>query len=164
MWILIGVIVILIIYVIVVYNKISKSYLQVGQAKQSIDVYLKQRFDLIPNLVEVVKAQANYEKSVLEDLTRIRSNFNENNTLEENQNLDDEYNQLLGNVEAYPDLKTSEAFLKLQKQLTKMESQLQAARRIYNIEVTKYNMYLYKFPTSIIANICNFQEQKLFKL
>ncbi|MBR5228095.1 MAG: LemA family protein [Clostridia bacterium] len=164
MWILISILIVIIIYIIVVYNKISKASLQVEQAKQSIDVYLKQRFDLIPNLVEVVKAQANYEKKILEALTKLRSRFNENNTLEQNQDLDDEYKQVLVNVEAYPELKTSEAYMKLQKQLTKMESQLQAARRIYNIEVTRYNTYLHKFPSNFVAGIFGFQEIKLYKL
>lgn len=154
---------IIIIYIIVNYNGFKKKRLQVEQAKKAIDIYLKQRFDLIPNLVEVVKGEKEYEKDVLEDLTKLRSKASKEHGLQEKAKLNNEYNKILMLAESYPNLKTNEAFLNLQKQLTKMENQLQAARRIYNVEVTEYNTKIVTVPTNIIAGIFGFTQVEYFE-
>ena len=131
---------IIIIYILAKYNKLIKLKNKVKQSESGIDVYLNQRFDLIPNLVECVKGYANHEKSVIENVTK------------------------LAIAEGYPELKASEQFLNLQKNLSKIESQLQAARRIYNNDVTKYNTKIETVPTNIIASMFGMKKAELFQI
>ncbi|MBR6689604.1 MAG: LemA family protein [Clostridia bacterium] len=153
------------IWVIAMYNSLIKGRQRVKQASSGIDVYLKQRFDLIPNIVETVKGYVKHEQEVLEQITRLRAEYDnrEQGNMKQNQELNERFTNLLGLVEAYPELKANEQFLSLQKLLTKIESQLQAARRIYNVEVTEYNTKRLKFPNNIIANMFNFEEAALFE-
>lgn len=155
---------ILILYIITKYNGFKKKRLQVEQAKKAIDIYLKQRFDLIPNLVEVVKGEKEYEKEVLESLTKLRSEATKEHGLQEKAKLNNEYNKILLLAENYPNLKSNASFLNLQKQLTKMENQLQAARRIYNVEVTEYNTKIVTVPTNIIAGLFGFKQVEYFEV
>ena len=152
-------------WIIIMYNSLVKGRERVKQASSGIDVYLKQRFDLIPNIVETVKGYVKHEATVLEQITMLRSEYEnrEQGNMKQNQELNERFTNLLGLVEAYPELKASEQFLNLQKVLTKIESQLQAARRIYNIEVTEYNTNRLKFPNSIIAGMFGFAEATLFE-
>ena len=158
------IIVVLIVAVIWVYNSIINLRNNVNKSKSGIDVYLQQRFDLIPNLIEVTKAYANYENEVLEKITNLRKKYKEKPDFEIGNELNYEFNNIMAVVENYPELKASEQFLKLQKTLIKIESQLQAARRIYNNDVTKYNTKITTFPNNIIASIFNFKEMQLFVL
>lgn len=154
-----------VIWIIAMYNSLVNSRQKVKQASSGIDVYLKQRFDLIPNIVETVKGYVKHEATVLEQITMLRSEYDnrEQGNMKQNQELNERFTNLLGLVEAYPELKANEQFLNLQKVLTKVESQLQAARRIYNIEVTEYNTKRLKFPNNIIASIFGFGEETLFE-
>lgn len=158
------ILVILVLFVIVEYNMMVKLKKQMNNSYSVIDVYLQKRFDLIPNLVEVTKGYANYEKDILSKITEYRTSYNQNKDKESLNKLNDEYNNLMLVVENYPDLKASEQFLQLQKSLSKVESELQAARRIYNTDTTKYNTKLSVFPSNIIANIFGFKEGELFEL
>ena len=165
--ILIGVIVIIIIivYIFVKYNRLVKEKLKVEQSKSGIDIYLKQRFDLIPNLLECVKGYMKYEKEILAEITELRTKYNEDNkNLEIGTELNNKVNHLLAVVENYPELKSNEQFIILQKNLVKTENQLQAARRLYNIDVTNYNTSIGIFPSNIIAGIFKFQKEDLFEL
>lgn len=164
MTILVVILVILVLFVIVEYNMMVKLKKQMNNSYSVIDVYLQKRFDLIPNLVEVTKGYANYEKDILSKITEYRTSYNKNKDKESLNKLNDEYNNLMLVVENYPDLKASEQFLQLQKSLSKVESELQAARRIYNTDTTKYNTKLSVFPSNIIANIFGFKEGELFEL
>lgn len=155
---------ILIIYIITKYNFFKKKRLQVEQAKKAIDIYLKQRFDLIPNLVEIVKGEKKYEKEVLETLVKLRVEAVKDNRLSEKVKLNEEYNRIIMLAENYPEFKSNEAFLNLQKQLTKIENQLQAARRIYNVEVTEYNTKVVTVPTNVIAVMFGFKEVEYFEI
>lgn len=156
----------ILIWIVCMYNSLVNSRERVKQASSGIDVYLKQRFDLIPNLVETVKGYAKYEKELLESITKLRSDYlNRNeNSIKESQELNERYSNILALVEGYPELKASESFLNLQKALTKIESQLQAARRIYNMEVTEYNTKRMKVPSNIIAGLFGFKEADLFEI
>lgn len=158
------ILVLLIIFVIIEYNSMVKLKKQMNNSYSVIDVYLQKRFDLIPNLVEVTKGYANYEKDILKEITEYRTSYNQNKDKESLNKLNDEYNNLMLVVENYPDLKASEQFLKLQKSLIKVESELQAARRIYNTDTTKYNTKLNVFPSNIIAKLFGFKEGELFEL
>ena len=155
-----------IVWLIATYNKFVYLGQKVNQAQGGIDVYLKQRFDLIPNLVETVKGYAAHEKGLMENIARLRNDYASRNDKDimESQNLNDRYTRILVMLENYPELKSDEAFLKLQKTLSKIESQLQAARRIYNSEVTEYNTKRYKFPSNIVANLFGFKEKSLFEI
>lgn len=156
--------IILIFFVLFSYNSIISMKNKVAQTKSSIDVYLNQRFDLIPNLVECVKGYMNYEKEIIEEITKLRASYKETKDLKEASVLNSKFNSILATAENYPDLKSSENFLSLQKSLEKIESQLQAARRLYNSEVTRYNTKLNTIPTNIIAKLFNFKEAELFQL
>ena len=160
-------IIIAIIFVIIIllFNSIIKYKNKVKQAKSGIDVYLNQRFDLIPNLIETVKAYKKYESEIITNITKLRTSYiNNKNDLETKTALNKDFNNILAVAESYPELKASEQFLNLQKNLSKMENQLQAARRIYNSEVTAYNTKIGIFPFNIIAKIFNFKEEKLFEI
>ena len=155
---LIIILVILVLYVIITYNKFVTLKKQMNNSYSVIDVYL------IPNLVEVTKGYANYEQDVLTKITEYRTAYNQHKDKDALNKLNEEYNNLILVVENYPELKTSEQFLKLQKSLIKVESELQAARRIYNNDTTKYNTKLNVFPSNIIGKIFNFKEGDLFEL
>ena len=164
MIIVIILLVLLAIYILVIYNKLTKQKLRVKQAESGIDVYLQQRFDLIPNLVTCVKKYCEYEKDLLTEIAELRSLYKDNKNLETGKELNEKLSSLLVIAENYPDLKADEQFLKLQKSLLKMEDQLQAARRLYNIEVTSLNTIINSFPSNLIAKSFGFETEKLFEI
>lgn len=155
---------IILLIIIIQYNVLVKIKQRVKQSKSGIDVYLQQRFDLIPNLVETVKGYVNYEKEALEKIAELRTQYNKTKDLKVSEELNNKVNQIIAVAENYPELKASEQFLNLQKSLSKMESQLQAARRIYNNDVTTYNTKISVVPYNIIASIFRFKEEELFKI
>ena len=156
---------ILLISILVMYNKLVNLRNKVSQAKSGIDVYLKQRFDLIPNLVECVKAYSKHESDILIEVTNLREAYVKNNEdLKNSENLNNKVNKLIAIAESYPQLKASEQYLNLQNTLSKLESQLQAARRIYNNEVTKYNTKIEVVPSNLIAKIFGFKHADLFEI
>ena len=159
MIILLIILIIVIIYVLAIYNNFIKKLNSVKHAKSSIEVYLTQRFDLIPNLVECVKAYTKYEEKVLIEIINLRVEFMNKKELSKGGMLDKQINKVILSLEAYPELKANEQFLNLQKNLTKMENQIQAARRIYNNEVEKYNNCIDIFP-----NIFKFNKQDFFQM
>lgn len=158
------ILIVLAIFIILEYNICVRLRNKVKQAESSIDVYLNQRFDLIPNLVECVKGYKIYEERLLTKLVEKRNIYKDNPNLKEATDLNSEMLSLVGVAEGYPSIKANEQFLKLQEALTRMESQLQAARRIYNGDVTVYNTKITTFPTNIIAKIFNFREEDLFEI
>ena len=164
LYLLFFLLIILLIVILMIYNGLIKKRNAVKQSRSTIDVYLNQRFDLIPNLVETVKAYAKHEENLLKSITKLRTKYNENKNLDTASELNNQMNKLIVSVENYPELKSSENFLNLQKNLTKMEDQLQAARRLYNMDVTNYNTSIQTFPTNILANIFKFNTEKLFEI
>ena len=160
----IGVIVLLVLIVFGQYNTLVKLKMKVKQAKSGIEVYCQQRFDLIPNLIETVKGYMKHEKEVFENITKLRTEYNNTKDIKVSQELNKQMNSIIAVAENYPDLKASEQFLNLQKNLEKIESQLQAARRIYNNDVTNYNTKISVVPYNIIASMFNFESESLFEL
>ena len=150
--------------ILVQYNKLIKYRNKVNQSKSGIDVYLNQRFDLIPNLVECVKAYSKHESEVFENIAKLRSSYNQTKSLDDATLLNNNINKILAIAENYPELKASEQFLNLQRNLIKMESQLQAARRIYNMDVTNYNTRIQSVPTNMVASLFGFEEANLFQI
>ena len=164
MVIVIILLVLLAIYILTIYNKLTKQKLRVKQAVSGIDVYLQQRFDLIPNLVTCVKKYCEYEKDLLTEIAELRSLYKENKNLETGKELNEKLSSLLAIAESYPDLKADEQFKKKKKSLLKMEDQLQASRRLYNIEVTSLNTIIHSFPSNLIAKSFGFETEKLFEI
>lgn len=159
------IVVILFIVIFTMYNNLVRARNRVKQAEAGIDVYLNQRFDLIPNLVECVKGYSKHEKDIFTEITKLRTEYlEETKNMKSAENLNNKMNELIAVAEKYPELKASEQYLNLQKNLTKIESQLQAARRIYNMEVTEYNNKISVVPSNIIAKMCGFKEAKLFEI
>ena len=134
-------------------NRAKRSY-------STIDVFLKKRFDLIPNLIETVKGYTKYEGETLENIAKLRSNFN-NGDYTSGAKLNDTYNKLLALTESYPEIKASENFLQLQKELTKVENEIAASRRLYINDVTNYNTKIQKFPHMIFALIIGTRPMEL---
>lgn len=164
MSIILPVLLIILLIILIIYNNLIKKRNAVKQSRSSIDVYLTQRFDLIPNLVECVKGYAKHEQETFKTITELRTKYNETKNLDQASELSAKMDSLILLAENYPNLKASENFLNLQKNLSKMEDQLQAARRLYNMDVTAYNNSIQMFPTNIIASILKFKEEPLFKM
>ena len=158
------VLVVLIIFYIAEYNTIKSLQKKVEQSKSAIDVYLNQRFDLIPNLIECVKGYSKHDKELLTEIVEERRVYENTKSLEMANRINNHFNSLLALQEAYPDLKASEQFLNLQDSLEKMESQLQAARRLYNGDVTLYNTKITTFPGNVIASTMGAKEIELFEI
>ncbi len=153
---------VIILFVVAEYNRFVQLKHKIKHAKSGIDVYLTQRFDLIPNLVECVKGYAAHEERVFTEMARLRGEYDKNKDLKSGSELYNRCNEVLAIGESNPYLQASEQFLNLQRNLTKMESQLQAARRIYNGDVTLYNTTISTFPNSFFASLFGFHEEELF--
>lgn len=152
----------LVLYYIGTYNKLTRAKNSVLEANSGIDVALLKRFDLITDLVEVVKGYTKHEEKVLSDLAKIRSSIGTNPD-EANGMLNSVVASLNMTIEAYPDLKASDQYLHLQKSMTNVEEHLQASRRLYNANVTAYNNLTEQFPSSFVANLHKFERQSLFE-
>ncbi|MBQ3407797.1 MAG: LemA family protein [Clostridia bacterium] len=150
---------------IIMYNNLLSKRNKVKRSVSGVGVYLKQRFDLIPNLVEICNKYSNYEKEILEKIVKLRSEYvpEEDKDFEKANEINSEMNKIIGIAEEYPELKASEQYLNLQKSLEKIESQIQAARRAYNIDVTEYNTSIESVPTNIIAKLFKFEKANLFE-
>ena len=147
------------------YNKFIRKNNRVKEKESQIDVLLNQRFDLIPNIVECVKGYAKHESSTLEELTSLRSSYNNHGfSIEETENIDKKFNNVMMLAESYPDLKANTQFLSLQNNLNEIENKLSYARSNYNNAVTSYNNLVESVPSNIIAKIFVFEKKELFKL
>jgi LemA protein len=148
------------------YNSLVRRQNAVEQAFGTIDVQLTQRYDLIPKLVETVKQFMTHERTLLEEIVRLRSQAMSGSTPAEKVAADNELTAALGRlnvqVENYPQLRSSDTFVHLQRSLNEVEEQLAAARRSYNAAVTDYNNAVETFPNSIVAGMGGFREQQVF--
>lgn len=162
------VIALLIGYVIFIYNKLVSQKNLVEEGWSGIDVQLKQRANLIPNLIETVKGYMAHEKGVLENVTRLRSECLKETDVkhrQENENmLTGALRQVFALAENYPDLKASNNFINLQESLTKIEDQIQLARRYYNGTVRDFNITIQSFPSNLIAKQFEFEKADFFEI
>ncbi|HRP53710.1 MAG TPA: LemA family protein [Fluviicola sp.] len=150
---------VLLVYVLIKNGLISKEN-QVDNAFASVDVMLKKRFDLIPQLSACVSGYMSHEKELLEKLTALRSLNQQTDVLaKNNKELSQAVALFSMKAEAYPDLKASEQFLMLQRNISEMEEQLAAARRTYNISIQQFNDAVLKFPSSLVASINHFTKK-----
>ena len=159
---------IILVFVTAQFNSLIKKRNRVKESYQSIDVNLKLRFDLIPNLVNVVNGYSKHEQEIFENLAKSRKVFNNSNSIEEkikeSNNILDNMNRLIATVEAYPELKSSDLYIKLMKSLNEVEEKISAARRFYNSSVNSYNNKREMFPSNIIAKIFGFKKVEFYKI
>lgn len=167
-YILLGILALLIIWLVMMYNGLVTSRNRVDEAWSDIEVQLKRRYDLIPNLVNTVKGYTKQESSVLENVTRLRNMAmnatNPQERLKDENMLSGALKSLFAVAEAYPDLKSNQNFMQLQSDLTDTEDKIQASRRFYNGNVRDFNTKVQTFPTNIFANIFGFAIRPFFDI
>jgi len=168
LWIILAIIVIIILAIIAMYNGLIRLKVRIDEAWSDIDVQLKRRHDLIPNLVETVKGYAAHERETLDAVVKARNLAMSAGTAAEKAKAENALSQTLKSIfalaESYPNLKANENFLELQRELTDTEDKIQAARRFYNGNVRDFNTKLQVFPTNMIGNMLGFKSREFFGL
>ena len=171
LYVILAVVVLVVIWAISVYNGLIQARNQVKEAWSDIDVQLKRRYDLIPNLINTVKGYASHEKELFERVTEARTaamtaeaSGNPAEVAKSENMLSGTLKSLFAVSENYPELKANENFLQMQRDLTDTEDKIQAARRFYNGNVRDFNTSLQVFPRNIIASMFAFKEQAFFEL
>jgi len=167
-WIVLGVIVVLVLWMIMIYNQLVAMRQRVGQSFADVDVQLKQRHDLIPNLVETVKGYAAHERGTLEEVVKARNaaiaaQGPAQQAAAENM-LSGALRQLFALSEAYPDLKANQNFQQLQTELSDLENKIAASRRFFNNTAAEYNATRESFPAVLFAQSMGFSAQEFFNL
>lgn len=166
--IILGIVLVVVFWVIAKYNHLVRLRNRIQNAWSQIDVQLKRRYDLIPNLVETVKGYAKHEKEVFENVTRARSAMMDAHGVKEQGEVQNQITGALKSLfavaEAYPDLKANDNFRMLQEELSGTESKIAYARQFYNDTVMAYNTLIQSFPSNIIASSFNFKENEYFPM
>ena len=165
-WIILVVVVLLVIWVIAIYNGLVTARQKVENAWSQIDVQLQRRFDLIPNFVETVKGYMTHESETFEKIAQLRTSWANSSSVGEKAQLDGELSGALKTImavsENYPDLKANQNFADLSEELRNTENKISFSRQFYNDSVTMYNTKLEVFPSNIIAGMFNFKQKELF--
>jgi len=171
LYIILAVVVVAVIWAIAAYNKFIRLNRRTDEAWADIDVQLKRRYDLIPNLVETVKGYATHEKTAFEDVTKARAlalgaekGGNPAEIAKTENMLTGALKSIFAIAEAYPDLKANQNFLELQRELSDTENKVQAARRFYNTNIRDLNTATEVFPSNIIANMFGFKPREFFEI
>lgn len=166
-WIVLIIIVLLVLYVISIYNSLVGLRQKVKNGWSQIDVQLQRRFDLIPNLVETVKGYMSHESDVLTKVAELRTSWANASTVSEKSKIDGELSGALKTImavaESYPDLKANSNFAQLQEELQNTENKIAFSRQFYNDIATKYNTRLQVVPSNIIASMFHFEPEQLFE-
>jgi len=153
---------------IVIYNKLVRLRTTVKSSWSDIDVHLKKRYDLVPNLIETVKGYATHEKSVLENVTLARAAAMKASSPADKAKAENMFTETLKSLfavaEAYPQLRANENFMQLQQQLKELEDNIEYARRYYNAVVRDYNILTETFPSNIVAGQFRFEKSEFFEL
>lgn len=163
------ILIILTIILILMYNSLIAKKNQVENLFASVDVQLKKRYDLVPNIVASVKRYMDHEKSLLEEVTFLRTQGMKNDiNNSQKMSIDKKFSKALAGlmvtVEEYPELKANQNVIELQKSLNEIEEQISASRRAYNQAVTDYNNAIEMIPTNFMAKIMNYKEKELFEI
>ena len=162
-----GILILLIGYIISTYNRLVSNKNSLDESFSTMDVYLKKRWDLIPNLVETVKGYAKHEKDLFKEVTELRSKSYQDLSIDEkneiNKKLTTTLNKLIAVAENYPELKANENFLDLSHELKNTEQDIANARKYYNANVRVYNNQVMIFPSNIIAKIFKFEKASMFE-
>ncbi len=166
-WIVIIVVVILAIWIVLIYNSLIRLKNRIQNAWAQIDVQLKRRYDLIPNLIETVKGYAKHEKETLKMVTEARNMMGKAKSVDQKARAENMLTSALKSLfavaEAYPDLKANQNFMMLQEELSGTENKIAYARQFYNDTVLKYNNKIQVFPSNVIANLIGFKEKEFFE-
>ncbi|MEK7062250.1 MAG: LemA family protein [Patescibacteria group bacterium] len=166
--ILIIIAVVVVLWLVLTYNGLVRRRYRVREAWSDIDVQLKRRYDLIPNLIETVKGYAAHEKEAFEKVTQARAAALGAQTVHDKEAAENTLSSALKSIfaiaEAYPQLRAVESFTKLQEELADTENKIQAARRFYNGNVMELNTKIETFPTNLIAGIFSFKKEEFFQL
>lgn len=166
--IVIVIVIVIVLWLVFTYNGLIRKRYRVREAWSDIDVQLKRRYDLIPNLVETVKGYATHEKEAFENVTKARAQALGAQTVHEKEAAENMLSSALKSIfaiaEAYPQLRAVESFTKLQEELSDTENKIQAARRFYNGNVMDYNTKIETFPTNLIAGTFGFGKEEFFQL
>ena len=166
--IIVIIIIILLIWGIGAYNKFIKMKNRIEEAFATMDVYLKKRWDLVPNLVNTVQAYAQHESSTFEKITKLRTRsydaMSPNEKIEANQALGASLGSIVATAEAYPELKANENFMTLMKQLNEFEDDIANSRKYYNGCVREMNTAVESFPTNLIANQFHFEKYNMYEV
>ena len=169
MWIyiIIAIIVLIVIYALALYNSFVKLNNKVKEAFSTMDVYLKKRWDLIPNIVEIVKGYAKHEKDTLKEVVELRNStydkMSDEEKIKTNEQLSSGINKIMALAEAYPELKANENFKDLSNQLTKIEDDIANSRKYYNGVVRIYNNKVEMFPSNIFAGLFGYKSKAMFE-
>lgn len=167
LYIAIGVILFLALIFVSLYNKLSKQKVVIGEASADIETLLKQRYDMIPNLVEIVKGYAAHEKGTFESVTELRNQAMNAGSFEEKAKIEDQLSKGLSKIfalaENYPELKANTNFLDLQASLKDLEDNIQKSRRFYNGTVRDFNSMIVVFPNNFIAKMFGFVAEPFFE-
>lgn len=167
MYITIAIIAILLIFIVFVYNSILSRYNKLKKAYASLDVMLKKRYDLIPNIVETVKGYKKYEADTLANIILLRKKADLDNNIKDIESTASEYSSFINDVyllrEQYPELKASNNFVHLQKVLNEIEEQISAARRTYNAHVESYNTFISFIPINLFAKLFGYKPCDYFE-
>lgn len=168
LYILLGIVVIIALWMMAIYNGLIKAKNRTDEAWSDIDVQLKRRYDLIPNLVETVKGYASHEKELFENVTKARTSAMSAQGIEEKVKAENALSGTLKTLfavaENYPDLKASSNFAKLQDELSDTENKIQAARRFYNGNVRDFNTKIQIFPNNLIVPMLKFAPYEFFEI
>lgn len=161
-------VILIISFVWLTYNSLATGKVRIKEALSGIDVQLKRRVDLVPNLIATVKGYAKHEKGLLENVTKARSSLMHANSTHEkavsDNMLSSALKSLIGISEAYPDLKASKNFLNLQEELSDIEAKIAYARQFFNTNVASFNSTLVNFPGSIIGGAFGFKQEEFFEV
>ena len=168
LWIVLGIVGVIVLWAIATFNRMIVLRNRIDNSWSQVDVQLRRRYDLIPNLVETVKGYASHEKAVFEKVTQARAMAMQSNSPAEmakaENMLRDTLKSLFAVAEAYPDLKANANFIQLQSQLQELENNIEYARRYYNAVVRDYNILIESFPSNLIASQFGFKQEELFQL
>ena len=166
-WVIGIVVVVLILVIISTYNSLVSLRNMVRDQWAQIDVQLKRRFDLIPNLIETVKGYTKHESETLENIVKVRNTYASANTPQEAMEADGELNKAVSRLfalaESYPDLKANTNFLQMQDELKETENKIASARQFYNDVVLRYNNKIQMFPSNIVAGLFGFKTEAFFE-
>ena len=167
-WLVVGAVVVLAIYVIYVFNKLVRTKNRVNNAWSQIDVQLRRRYDLIPNLVEVVQGYATHERELFEEVARARASGEQAGTVQDQATAENQLTaglrRLIAVAENYPELKASQNFLALQEELSGTESKIAFARQFYNDQVAILNTLIESFPSNIVAKVFAYRQREFFEI
>ena len=168
-YIIVGIVALIIVYLLICYNSFVKLNNQVKEAFSTMDVYLKKRWDLIPNIVQVVKGYAKHEKDTLKEIVELRNSvksydkLSDEEKIKTNEQMSNGLSGLVALAEAYPDLKANDNFLSLQKDLSSIEDEIAQTRKYYNAVVRDFNNKVEMTPSNIVAKMLGYKPKTMYE-